>query len=64
MTTTRQPVGARAALEFERSGENRRWTNLERATTVDLAADGAIAVVRPGVPRLARVLLALTGVKV
>ena len=64
MTTPSQPVGARAALQFERPDANRRWTNVERATTVDVVADGAVAVLRPGVPRLVRVLLALTGVRV
>lgn len=35
-----------------------------RLATVDTAAGGMIAVTRPGMPRLFRFLLALTGVKV
>jgi hypothetical protein len=32
--------------------------------TVDIVAGGAVAVTRPGMPRIFRLLLALTGVKV
>jgi hypothetical protein len=33
-------------------------------TTVDVVADGSLAVTRPGLPRLLRFFLLLTGVKV
>ena len=35
-----------------------------RTSTIDLAARGTVAVVRPGMPTLFRVLLAMTGVRV
>jgi len=37
---------------------------MSQLDTVDLTCGGAVAVTRPGMPRIFRLLLALTGVRV
>lgn len=66
MTTANRPdvrVGPR--IEQRRAPRpNSARASARPMTTVDLASGRSIAVVRPAMPRLLRVFLALTGVKV
>jgi hypothetical protein len=71
LSTTQDPVSERpstrsdpqAALEAaDRTGGPR--PSGRQLSSVDLAAGGAVAVTRPAMPRIFRLLLALTGVRV
>jgi hypothetical protein len=54
----------RAPREGAVAGQSRApWSQLT-TTTVTVAGPGKVAVTRPGMPRLFRFLLALTGVRV
>jgi hypothetical protein len=71
LSTTQESVSARpsartnppAALEAaDRTSESR--SSGRQLSAVDLAAGGAVAVTRPAMPRIFRLLLALTGVRI
>lgn len=71
LSTTKDTFSARPAMRpdaqahlaaVDRAGESRMGRS--RLGAVDLAAGGTVAVTRPSMPRIFRVLLALTGVRI
>jgi hypothetical protein len=71
MSTKTDSVAARSSYERKTSvialasdQAGRRTPPCANLATVDVVADGSLAVTRPAIPRLFRFLLLLTGVKV
>lgn len=67
MPTTTDPADAvpltRSNPKTSQEAAARPQTPAPRMTTVETTAAGTLAVTRPGMPRIFRFLLALTGVK-
>jgi hypothetical protein len=68
MPTTTDPADAvpltRSNQKTPQEAASRPQAAASRLTTVETTAAGTLAVTRPGMPRIFRFLLALTGVKV
>jgi hypothetical protein len=70
MPTTNDPVAAHASASPNAQAPHDTAERISRAqaapclATIETVAGGAVAVTRPGMPRIFRLLLALTGVRV